>query len=150
MVFRKILSTKLKINDKKLLRDYYNVHNGVNLTSISKISRRMGLTSDEAYETLREYYNEDIDAKQKQNRKEKRNERKVKTVASKVITKFLKMNKYGLKPDEHAFKNYFKYTIPETINNNFIRNQMLPYKKIVDLIPALPIKIFIQLIMSAI
>ena len=40
----------------------------------------MGLSSNESYETLREIYNNDIEDKQKKNRKEKRNERKVKTL----------------------------------------------------------------------
>jgi hypothetical protein len=96
MVFRKILSTKLKINDKKLLREYYNTHNDVNLPSITKISRRMGLSSDEAYETLREYYNEDIDVKQKKNRKDKIKERLTTKLKQEICLTF--------KPSDTVFK----------------------------------------------
>lgn len=72
MSFRKILSTKLSNQQKQLLRDFYNTENGVNLTSISKIGRRMGLTGDNAYEELRSIYNEYIDDERKQRRRTQR------------------------------------------------------------------------------
>jgi hypothetical protein len=106
----------------------------------------MGLSSDEAYETLREIYNNDIEDKQNKNRKNKRIEKKDKTIASKKITKFLKTNKYFLKPNEQAFKNYFKYTIPKEVNTNFIDTKML-LRRFLDIkegLTKLPINIFIE------
>ena len=73
MSFRRILSAKLNNEQKTILRNYYNTENAVNLSSISKISKRMGLSSNEAYESLRDIYNQDIEQKQQ----EKKTERKL-------------------------------------------------------------------------
>ena len=93
MSFRKITTDKLSNAQKKTLRDYYytetgkqppiNKKTGEVETSISKIARQMGLANgDEAYEELRAIYNEWIDEKQKEKKKQTRTAYNVKQLTN--------------------------------------------------------------------
>lgn len=61
---------------KQTLRTFYNRKNGVEIKSISEIARRMGLTSDLAYEELKKQYNEQIDTIRKAEARRKYREKK--------------------------------------------------------------------------
>ncbi len=50
-------NTKLTTKDKQTLREFYNKTNNKNYTSISRISKSLGVSSAESYELLRELYN---------------------------------------------------------------------------------------------
>ena len=68
--FRQILSDKLSNAQKKTLRDYYNAYHRTNVPSINKIANRMGYNdSNEAYEVLRDLFNEAVIEKQQEKKK---------------------------------------------------------------------------------
>jgi len=84
-MFRQILTNKLSNTQKKTLRDFYNANTGNNQPTISKISRQMKLNNgNEAYEYLRELYNEDIEEKQTKNKKEKQKQKRAASQAIKI------------------------------------------------------------------
>ena len=70
---RKILGQTFTNKTKKLLREYYNSINDTNYSTISGITRRMGITdSENAYIDIQEQYNTDIDKQRKQKRRNRK------------------------------------------------------------------------------
>ena len=104
-MFRQILSNKLSNAQKKTLRDFYNANTGNNQPTISKIARQMKLNNgNEAYEYLRELYNEDIEEKQTKNKKEKQKQKRL--TAQKVLENTKVYNPFEYQHDDRLQKFY--------------------------------------------